>query len=37
LNTKAQLIGGATLVVENIGKNLKDKMDVIEDNYFINN
>jgi predicted NBD/HSP70 family sugar kinase len=37
LNTKAQLIGGAALVVENIGKNLKDKMNAIEDNYFINN
>lgn len=32
LNTKAQLIGGAALVVENFGKVLQDKIHAIEEN-----
>ena len=35
LNTKAQLIGGAALVVENFGKKLADKMAAIEENAFV--
>ncbi|MVN20445.1 ROK family protein [Mucilaginibacter arboris] len=31
LNTRAQLIGGAALVVENFGKNLESKLNEIED------
>jgi len=36
LNTKAQLIGGAALVVENFGKILESKLATIEEGSFIN-
>ncbi|WP_299291581.1 ROK family protein [uncultured Mucilaginibacter sp.] len=36
LNTKAQLIGGAALVVENFGKKLEDKLAAIEESAYAN-
>jgi len=36
LNTKAQLIGGAALVVENFGKKLEDKITAIEEGVYVN-
>ncbi len=35
LNTRAQLIGGAALVVENFGKKLEDKMAAIEEGVYV--
>ena len=35
LNIKAQLIGGAALIVENFGKNLESKMDKIKENILV--
>ncbi len=36
LNTKAQLLGGAALVVENFGKKLEDKITAIEEGVYVN-
>jgi len=36
LNTKAQLLGGAALVVENFGKKLEDKITAIEVGVYVN-
>lgn len=36
LNTQAQLIGGAALVVENFGKKLEDKLAAIEEGVYVN-
>ncbi len=35
LNTRAQLIGGAALVVENFGKKLEDKLAAIEEGVYV--